>query len=193
MEDGRIDSAGGSKPHMVINAPLCFIINKRGRLPMKEMKDLLFNFYNNDAIIEAKEIICESIQTLKIDGAPKMRKRRDSKEFPDSKLKLDIDDLLMFITYIDEKGLIDRLPTFVTDRPDSIPSQRLLEGDMLAVLNKLTRLEERCASLQSAVDALASVRCTIGGGAVRRIGTLINSGRGGGGSGHGEGQSVVNN
>ena len=41
----------------IINAPLCFVINKRGKIPAKEMKELLYNFYTREQINEVLEIL----------------------------------------------------------------------------------------------------------------------------------------
>ena len=72
-----------------------------------------------------------------------MRRRRDSNEKPDVKIRHDIDDLVTIVTYLDEHRLLEQVPTFVAADPDLIPSARLCDGDMLALLNKLEKLDDR--------------------------------------------------
>lgn len=135
---------------VVINELLCFLTRKFGRYPAKQMKALMFDFYPGEVISAAKEVLLEAVDALKVIGAPKVvRKRRDSKENQEAKVKLDIDDLMSTITFLDDSKLIDRLPIFVAADPNLIPSPRLLEGDMMAVLMKLGMIEQKCASLQA--------------------------------------------
>jgi len=60
---------------------------------------------------------------------------------------MDIDDLVTIITYLDENKLFDPLPIFAAVDTDKIPSARLLEGDMAALLSKLDKIEQRCSMM----------------------------------------------
>jgi len=100
-----------SRP-IIISEPLCFLTTKRGRFAVKQLKSLLFDFYNGDTLSTAKDVLLDSMTSAKIDGIPnKMsRRRRDSKENPENKIQMDIDDLVTIITFLDENKLFDRLP-----------------------------------------------------------------------------------
>jgi len=131
---------------------------KCGRLAVKQLKSLLCDFYSGDALCIAKDLLLDTVQSLKIYGLPKVsRRRRDSRENSDVKIRLDIDDLVATVTYLDENKLIDRLPIFFAANPDLSPSPRLLEGDMFAVLNELKKIEQRCSTLQSELAAIKTM------------------------------------
>jgi len=132
---------------VVVSEVLCFLIHKKGRSPEKSLKSFLFEFYTGDIILAAKYALFEAVSTFKIDGCPTLRKRRESKESPDLKVRADIDDLVALVTFVDENKVSDKLPIFVAANPDLIPSPRLLEGDLLVLINKLTNIEECCYSL----------------------------------------------
>jgi hypothetical protein len=140
---------------MVISEPLCFLTRKFGRYAVKQLKDLLYISYRGDFLSTTKDILMEALVAEKLDGALKTcRKRRDSysKENSDAKVKLDIDDLVATLTYLDENKLLDRLPIFVAADPDLVPSPRLLEGDMVAILAKMEKIETKCTRMQTELE-----------------------------------------
>lgn len=142
-----------------INEPLCFITRKFGRYGIKQLKSLLFDFYSGDVLANAKDVLAGAVASLKIDGCPKLagRRRRESKDNPEAKIRADIDDIISVVVYLDENKVIDQLPVFVAADPDLIPSLRIQEGDMLVVLNKLAAIEERCAGMQREMESMRSV------------------------------------
>jgi hypothetical protein len=176
------------RPNIIINEALCFIVRKRGRIPPKQLKSLLIDFYSTDVIAAAKDVLIEAVTPLNIDGLPKMpRIRRNSKESPEIKMKIDLDDIVATVDYLDINNAIDRLPTFAAADPDHLPSARLLEGDLLAIMNKLTKMDERLTSLQHEVEVSRGLS-VMGGGIIGRRG---GGGNGGGGRGNGGGASAT--
>jgi len=47
------------------------------------------------------------------------------------------------INLLDEKNLLSNLPTYVVDKPDQMPSPRLLEGDLKYFMHMFERLTEK--------------------------------------------------
>src|ERR1051325_9126055 len=94
---------------IVINEPLCFLTRKFGRYSSKQLKSIMFDFYTGDIISVAKDVLFNAITNLKSEGVPKIvaRRRRDSKEAMDVKIRLDIDDLLSLMVFVDEGQLLD--------------------------------------------------------------------------------------
>jgi len=82
-----------------------------------------------------------------------LRSRRDNKEQKEIKIRNEIDDLLTILTYIDERNLSDYLPVFAAADPDLIPSARLGDGDMLTLLSKLEKLDERFSSMHAELES----------------------------------------
>src|SRR5580692_6157909 len=113
-----------SNRELSINEPLCFLTCKFGHYPIKQLKSLLFDFYPGELLAVAKETLYNAVTNLKIEGFPKtiVRRRRDSKESVDVKPRLDIDDLVSLMVFVDENKAQEQLPIFVAANPDLIPS-----------------------------------------------------------------------
>jgi hypothetical protein len=158
-----------SNRELSINEPLCFLTCKFGRYPIKQLKSLLFDFYPGELLAVAKETLYNAVTNLKIEGFPKtiVRRRRDSKESVDVKPRLDIDDLVSLMVFVDENKAQEQLPIFVAANPDLIPSLKVQDGDLAVVLHKLAAIEEHCASLQRELNSNCELlnRCLNGGGA----------------------------
>ena len=110
---------------MIVNEVLCFITKKLGRLAVRQLNSTLYDFYSGDVWYVAKEILLDAVQSSKMEIPPKViRRRRDSKEIPDARIRLDIDDLITTITDLDEKTTIDDLHLFVVadNKTDSVRS-----------------------------------------------------------------------
>jgi len=89
----------------VVSNCLCFMWNKFGKIALKPLKVLIYEFYSCEEIAEAKELLLSEIDLLKLQNAPKItRRRRDSIA---GKAMLDIDDIVTGIMFIDEHHLGD--------------------------------------------------------------------------------------
>jgi len=141
---GTVDS----RP-LVINATLCFVISKWGRLPLADLKDLLAGFFTGDKIYEAKELLNGNLIYCKIDGLPQLKLRRVAKGTIELRDRKEIDDLLELVAIADENKLFDKIPKYVTDSAELIPSSRICEADFVAIVRKLNLIEKYCEDLQS--------------------------------------------
>ena len=78
----------------------------------------------------------------------------------ESRVKLEIDDIFTIITFLDENKLFEKLPKYVTNCPDAIPSIRLFESDLSFIMSRLDRIEERLdhrlCSISSSLAAIAN-------------------------------------
>ena len=132
---------------LVLSNCLCFAINKAHYLANKPFKSLLMDFYTTEELADAKTLLLNEIDALKVANFPKMvRRRRDS----NGRNALDIDDIMAAITFLDENQLLSKLPSFVSNHPDKMPASRLVEGDFSIVWTKISNLEE---SINKAVNA----------------------------------------
>jgi len=61
---------------------------------------------------------------------PHVPQRRDG----ENRLAREVDDILTIFTCLDENKLLDQLPRYVADGPDSMPPLRLDEGDLNGLL-----------------------------------------------------------
>lgn len=139
---------------LVINEALCFITKKRGRYAVKQLKALLFDFYDEETIAVAKNTLLAAVNELNVDGCSNViRKRRQSKENVELKIRNDIDDVILLMTFVDEKNVADRLPIYVAADPDLIPSGRLTDGDFQVLISKLDKIDANCTSMRSELNS----------------------------------------
>src|SRR6266568_3068041 len=68
-----------------------------------------------------------------------------------------LDDLLTIVTFLDERGMGMLLPRYVADNPDSLPSPRLCEGELLSLTKKMNSLTELYMGLQAQLDKVLDV------------------------------------
>ncbi len=159
---GHVSGAGGAvdpRP-LVINAPLCFVISKWGRIPLNNLKDLVIGFFTGEQIYESKELLNGNLLFLKIDGLPPLKLRRVAKGTIELRDRKEIEDLLELVAIVDEKKLFEKIPKYVTDRADLIPSSRICEADFVAIVRKLNLIEKHCEDLQAQLDRVLDLRST---------------------------------
>ena len=64
-----------------------------------------------------------------------------------------VEDIFELLLYLDAKKLLDKLPLYVTDNPDCLPSLRFHEGDLLVIMTVLGRLDSKTAAHDSVLTA----------------------------------------
>ncbi len=142
---------------MVVNAPLCFLLSKWGRLPPADLKELSVGFYTCEQIFASKEILHANIVALKMDGIPQLKIRRISKGTAEMRDRKEIEDLLTLISFADENKIFNLLDKFVVDSADDIPSPRVCDTDFIAIIRKLNAIESHCNDLQAKLDKAMDV------------------------------------
>ena len=124
--------------NLVVCNCLCFIVNKLGKTAKKSLKSLIVEFYSNELIITAKRLLLDIIDISDITHFPKsIRRRRDST----SSASTEFDDIIAILMFLDENGHMEKLPMFVADNPNNIPSSKMVEGDLDLLWTRLDRLE----------------------------------------------------
>lgn len=153
----------------VVNAPLCFLVNKFGRLDNKLLKSLLSDYYSTTEIVIAKDQLTEDACSLHFeDKIPRLSSHREG----DGRHSREVNDLFTIVTALDENQLISHMPKYVVDKPDMMPSARLSEGDLKCFMHMFEKLEEKfdlyreevCTlsrSVHSALSRHTAVQCDI--------------------------------
>lgn len=125
---------------LLICAPLCFLVSKYPTVNINVLKKVLHDFYldNVDALASAKSQLYEDLVELNLSvKVPHTPKRRDSV----NRLTLEIDDILALLSFTDENKLFDKLPHYVVDDVDAIPSFRIMDGDLKMLFNRIDHIE----------------------------------------------------
>ena len=140
----------------VLNDVLGFVNCKYGRLPAKQLKSVLIDFYDEEAISKAK--VCLLNDIMKINSSvkhPHIPQRRDG----DNRLTREIDDIVTLFCFVDENNLTSNLPRYVSSNPDSMPSSRIYEGDlrsiMAVLLLLLDKMSDKIGELGRALSAIS--------------------------------------
>jgi hypothetical protein len=124
---------------LVLSDPLCFIVNKLGKVPLIPLKKLLNDFYSAEDIAKAKSQLLRDIESLDLsDKPPRVSNRRDG----ESRQVRETDDIISQIIFLDEHKLLSTLPTYVTDNPDKMPTLRLFDGDLSFLSARLDKLDD---------------------------------------------------
>jgi hypothetical protein len=137
---------------VVVCEPLCFARCKFGKVPEKQLREVLVDFYDVNQLSLAKSRLCDDIDLLKLDKWPRPSRRRDS----DNRSKMEVEDIVCLLTFLDEKLILDNLPIYVAEDVDRLPSTKWMDGDFLVLIEKLNKLEETNTCLSQQLQQLLS-------------------------------------
>jgi len=134
---------------LVLSEPLCFIVNKLGKVASKSIKSVMLDFFKPEEISEAKVRFMEDVSQLKTsEKVPYVSKRRDG----DNKTARELDDIFILMYFLDEHKLLSSLPRYVTDNPDNMPTVCLFEGDLnFIIMKKLEIFDNHMDTFGSAI------------------------------------------
>ena len=126
-----------------INSVLCFIFNSIRKYPTKIVKSITLDFYDNDSINHAKDILSSDIDKLEINIKLPPKRRGTN----DNKCKLDLEDIINMFQAVDESSSLDKLPRYATDNLDELPITRMDTGGLSVVMAKLDSINEKLDSV----------------------------------------------
>ena len=132
----------------IVCSPLCFIRARFGHLPIGTLTLSLLDFYSPSVLVETKKQLLSDIRSLDLSGFPHIPDRWDSESHANRVL----DDIFSALTYLDEQCKLSLLPIYVADSPDSMPSTRLYDGDILVLLKKCEKMEKLMADFRFKID-----------------------------------------
>jgi hypothetical protein len=131
---------------LILCAPLCFLLSKFGKTHVSVLKRTLHDFYNVDEITVAKNQLHDDLEYLNLTGTlPHIAKRRDGP----NRLNLEIEDIFVLLNFSDEHKAFDKLPSYVTDNVDMIPSLHIMDGDLRMLFSRLDRFESTLHGLHA--------------------------------------------
>ena len=137
----------------VLSHPLCFLLNKFGKVQNKLLKNALLDFYSPEALSAAKRQLLKDFEKVKDVSFPHIPQQRQG-ENKDSR---EIDDMFTILTVLDEAEnvSVSVLPTYVADNTDNIPSLRIYEGDMGVFVTMLGKLKAKFSLMEAAISNIA--------------------------------------
>ena len=139
---------------LVLCKPLCFLVTKLGKLELKVIKSALLYYYSSAEITVAKTQLMDDITNLQLnEKTPYTAQRRDG----ENRSIIEI-DIIKLIGSLDELKQLDKLPRYVIDDPDSMPSIRSFEVDLSHIITRMERIENR---LENRITGLSSPMAAI--------------------------------
>jgi hypothetical protein len=121
-------------------------------MPVKSLKQILIEFYTSEQICNAKETLINHMEQANLDKWVRPpKRRRDSKENPGNKSRMDVEDILSIVVFIDENNVHSKLPIYVASDPDLLPSIKLTDGDLICVMNKLSNIDQTLNTVKTEV------------------------------------------
>ena len=120
---------------LVVSELLCFLCYKFNKCQALSLKTSIVDFYSSVDIAVAKDLILEEARRLKLENLP--RRRRDS---VDNKSRLDVDDIFVILSILDESKLLDQMPIYVIKNVENVPLLKMEEGEFRILKNGMDTL-----------------------------------------------------
>jgi hypothetical protein len=136
---------------VVISELLCFLFNKLGKTPVKNLKAVIVDFYNADDIWAAKELFFKELHKIGSIEVPRLVRRKG-----ETRGLLDTDDLFTVVSLVDESSLLSSLPVFAAGNLDKVPYMRPEDLDLCLLVKKLHKLEETVSVHGTLLSELAN-------------------------------------
>lgn len=143
---------------MVLCHPLCFLFSRYMKSDLKSIKTALLNFYAPEDISSAKDLLTEHASKLpNAEELFKTPRRRDI----EGRSAREIDDICSIIEAADRAKHLLKLPRYVSDGPEKMPTIHLVEGDMMAIMNRFDRMDKTISHLESCVRHVYKVAAPV--------------------------------
>ena len=139
----------------IVNNVLCFLSNKLRNSPDKLIRSIILDYYDVTTLSQAKYQLKTDIEKLDLPPTTIIPPVPDRREGDHRAVRL-LDDILTLIKFLDNNLLLSKLPTYVTDNPDNIPSMRIFEGDLGTIGTMLGKLNERMSHYEMKMSVMCS-------------------------------------
>ena len=133
---------------VVVQSSLCFLVKKFGKMSVRQLKSMVIDFYDVEELNAATQQLLIDAGNMNLDiSLPHIPGRRDG----------DLKAVhFTLLTFLDENLKSNLLPCYVTDNPDAVPSGRLYDGDLSALMKIMQKMVSEIRELKIALAAIAS-------------------------------------
>ena len=139
----NVDSQNCGK--CVVNELLCFLLNKRRYVPNDNIVRLCSNFYTEDAVEKAKDLLYSAWD----DPDHRKKPRKGPKKTPNN-----ITDMLDHLQLMDEKSIA--IPTYVALDLSNLPPISFDDIDVCSLLSKMEKMRTEFDLVKTAVTEQAA-------------------------------------
>ena len=124
----------------MVNEMLCYLLNKYGNLTSTHLKQVTLDFYKPRDITKAKEVLSKVLEDCNLDKVPRFpTRRRDSNRDPRCVSSIEYDDIMHMISIMDERQVMDRIPSILVRDVSNLPPVYLKESYYQLFLNRLKK------------------------------------------------------
>lgn len=150
-----------SSNELEINEVLCFMLNKIDKATINQVKIILANFYTEEELTVAKEILHGAACKLNVTDLPRLIKRKG-----DHKNRVLVDDLCELISFLDEKKCVSKLPIFVVRDTDRIPGINPENLDIFVMAQRMESIDARLMKLEAERSCATRVNASSSAGSI---------------------------
>jgi hypothetical protein len=134
---------------LVVNELLCYVQNNILAHPRALVSVAVNGYYNDDEVAAAKGILYSDLESLKLDGLPRLKKR-----LGENKRKADCEDILDFFLFAD--GAKCQLSTYVAANLKRVLTVAPGDVDIFAMATSLAMLTSHVDSLMRKMDDMTT-------------------------------------
>ena len=135
---------------LVLCEPLCFILSKVNKLGKNVLSKHIIENMEAAANTSAKAQLVKDTEDLHLDKMPRVIGRYDVGKRTEKEVK----DIFTLIDFLDQNKSLDKLPRYVTDDPDNLPSIRIFDGDLGFLMKRFDQMERKVEKLTSLMAAM---------------------------------------
>jgi len=141
---------------VVVCEVLRFVRQYFDKLPTADLKPALTNFYNEEELVIAKDVMIQAVLRAAKDRVidlklPRLPKRQKCRQV--------VEDLIKLFTIFDERKLTDALARFVAEDLSRVPSINPDSINMLAMAKRVEALESRMKLMEQSMTDGAGCQC----------------------------------
>ena len=135
--------------NIIISVTLYVVQNYFGKVGETNLTTTIVGFYDDDEVVGAKEVLYNVAESLKLDGMPRLMKRKVG----DNKRRLDCDDIIALWKALDKLPNVPK-PTFAAVKASRVPSFSPSEVDIVSLTQTMINMKAQMEGLKSVVEAL---------------------------------------
>lgn len=134
---------------LIVNELLCYAQYYYGNHPRALVGVAIMGFYNEDEVALAKVILHAELESLKVEGLPRLKKRQG-----DNKKKVECEDIFDLFTLADSVKC--KLPTFVAANIKRVLTVEPGELDEFAMANSMAALTSQVELITKRMEAMVN-------------------------------------
>jgi len=138
--------------HIVVNSLLCFVLTKYKKLDVSKLISTVCSFYSADEVSAAKKQLLADVKQRSFFVNDVVYLTHTGYQ----RAEYEMEDTVDLLDLITEDNLLQRLPTYVTDSSEKVPSIKLDDGDLAFLLAKIDKMGAAIESLHNVVHTLLS-------------------------------------